>query len=327
MAGNTVYAIASGKGGVGKTTTTVNLGTALAGAGHRTVIVDCDLAMANLARFVSLGTDVETLHDVLADEADVEDATYRLADGIAAVPSPADLARYSDLATEKLSEAVATLRSVFDYVLLDVGAGVGRETIVPLKLADATLLVVTPEPAAVQDAEKTVGLVDRAGSNVRGVVVTRVRDDDEAAPPAIAKRLGQPLVATIPEDPTVRESVRAGRPVVIHDSDCPAATAYGRLAATVIGWDGDDDTASDGGSDQSRDEGSPAADGDGGPVDEAGESGDQGADEGSILADDEDEGSILADDEDGRADDESDTTGASHSEISEALAEVKDDDQ
>ena len=99
MSRKTVYAIASGKGGVGKTTTTVNVGTALAGAGNTVAVVDADLGMANLAGLVSLSPDATTLHEVLAGEASVEAATYDLADGIVAVPSGADLETYADVDT------------------------------------------------------------------------------------------------------------------------------------------------------------------------------------------------------------------------------------
>jgi len=131
MSHETVYAIASGKGGVGKTTTTVNLGTALAEAGQRVAIVDVDLGMANLAGFVSLTPDSTTLHDVLAGAVSIDDATYRLADNIVAVPSGTSLDEYAETSPEGLHDVVEELRSQFDYVFLDVGAGISHETVLP----------------------------------------------------------------------------------------------------------------------------------------------------------------------------------------------------
>jgi septum site-determining protein MinD len=235
MSQHTVFAIASGKGGVGKTTTTVNLGTALAGAGNEVVIVDVDLGMANLAGFVSLEADDVTLHDVLAGNAEPADAVYPLANGISAVPGGIELDGYADVETEGLGDVVAHLRDQFDFVLLDVGAGVSHETVLPLGLADAVLLVSTPEPAAIQDAEKTVDLAERTGSEVFGLVVTRVHPGSDVSYQAIADDLGLDLLATVPEDSSVRESVYAGKPLVVHDSDSPASEAYRRLAARVLG--------------------------------------------------------------------------------------------
>ena len=230
MSHETVYAIASGKGGVGKTTATVNLGTALAQAGERVAIVDVDLGMANLAGFVSLTPDSTTLHDVLAGAASVEDATYQLPGNIVAIPSGADLEDYAKTSPERLREVVETLRGEFDTVLLDVGAGVSHETVLPLGLADAVVLVSTPEPAAVYDTQKTIELSDRAGGRVEGLILNCVRDGEDVSYEEIADQLGTELLATIPEDPTVRESVFAGTPLVVHDPHCPASKAYRQLA-------------------------------------------------------------------------------------------------
>ncbi len=247
MSHETVYAIASGKGGVGKTTTTVNLGTALAEAGERVAIVDADLGMANLAGFVSLTPDSTTLYDVLADDASIDDATYRLADNIVAVPSGTSLDDYAETSPEGLREVVSELRSQFDYVFLDVGAGISHETVLPLGLADAVVLVSTPEPAAVHDTRKTIELTDRAGGEVAGIVLTRTRPDGDVSPEEIADRLEVPLLGTIPEDPTARESVYAGTPLVVFEPRGPAALAYRRLAADLTGVEVGSPTAGDGG--------------------------------------------------------------------------------
>jgi septum site-determining protein MinD len=229
-----VYAIASGKGGVGKTTTTVNLGTALAKAGNRVVVVDVDLGMANLAAFVSLGTDETTLHEVLAGKGNLKDAVYPLAGELFAVPSGSDLDTYSEVSTENLNDVVAALRSAFDFVLLDVGAGVSHETVLPLGLADGVLLVSTPDPAAVQNTLQSTDLVDRAGGRIEGVVLTRLHDDDAVDARAIAERFPGRLLATVPEDDAVRRSLRAGRPVVVDDPETPAAKAYVDLAGRIL---------------------------------------------------------------------------------------------
>jgi len=235
MSQDTVYAIASGKGGVGKTTTTVNLGTALAGAGHDVVIVDVDLGMANLAGFVSLEAGEATLHDVLAGEAAIEEATYELAGSIYAVPGGIELDGYAETETSELGTAIAALREEFDYVFLDVGAGISHETVVPLGLADSVLLVTTPEPASVQDSQKSIDLTERAGGTVEGLIVTRVHPGSDVSYREIADGLGLELLATVPEDSAIRESVFAGTPLVVHDPDSPAAMAYKRLAARVLG--------------------------------------------------------------------------------------------
>ncbi|MFA9417689.1 cell division ATPase MinD [Natrinema sp. HArc-T2] len=238
MSQETVYAIASGKGGVGKTTTTVNLGTALAEAGERVAIVDTDLGMANLAGFVSLSPDSTTLHDVLAGVASTDDATYQLADNIVAIPSGTNLDDYAETSPERLRDVVADLRSQFDYVFLDVGAGISHETVLPLGLADAVVLVSTPEPAAIHDTKKTIELTERSGGDVAGLVLTRTRPDSDISHDDLADRLEVSLLGAIPEDPAARESVYAGTPLVVYEPDGPASVAYRQLAAELTGVEG-----------------------------------------------------------------------------------------
>ncbi|ELZ09477.1 cell division ATPase MinD [Halovivax asiaticus JCM 14624] len=251
MPQETVYAIASGKGGVGKTTTTVNLGTALAQAGEQVAIVDADLGMANLAGFVSLSPGSATLHDVLSGEASIEDATYRLAANIVGVPSGNELADYAETEPDGLGEVVETLRDRVDYVLIDVGAGVSHESVLPLGLADAVVLVATPEPAAVQDVSRTIELVDRVDGEVAGLLVTRTHPSGDVSPETIAEKLGVAELGSIPEDRAVRASVYAGTPLVVHAPESDAAVAYREFATTLTGVESAGPSADDAAADDS----------------------------------------------------------------------------
>lgn len=234
MPEDTVFAVASGKGGVGKTTTTVNVGTAFAGAGYEVAVVDTDLGMANLAGFVNLSPADATLHEVLAGTAQLEEATYEVADGISAVPSGADLETYADIDAGELESVVDQLRESFDFVILDVGAGVSYESVMPLGLADSVVIVATPEPAAIQDASKTVDLVARADGEVSGLVLTRVRPETDVSYGELSHRIDLPLLGKIPEDEAVRESLYSGTPIVAYDPESPASLAYRNLASTLV---------------------------------------------------------------------------------------------
>jgi septum site-determining protein MinD len=241
MSEATVYAVASGKGGVGKTTTTVNLGTALASGGSRVAIVDADLGMANAAGFLGLDPDGPTLHDVLADEATVPEATYEVADGIAVLPGSPDLEAFAAIDATGLDGVVDRLRDEFEYVLIDVGAGVSHEAVLPLGIADEVLVVSTPEPASAQDVRKTVELAETAGGSVAGLVVTRYSEGGSVSNEDLAASLDMTLLGSIPEDDAARESVLAGTPLVAHAPESPAANAYRQLAARLV--DGEDASA------------------------------------------------------------------------------------
>ncbi|WP_248517998.1 MinD/ParA family ATP-binding protein [Salinarchaeum laminariae] len=228
-----VFAVASGKGGVGKTTTAVNVATAIAGGGFRVAVVDADLGMANMSGLISLDPGDATLHDVLAGEAPVEDATYEVARGIFAIPSGEELDSYAKTDARGLGDVVEDLRGRFDYVFLDVGAGISHETVLPLGVADGVILIATPEPAAINDVGKTMDLVERSDGEVLGLVMTRTRATDAIDPEDAAEDLSIDLLGTVPEDAAVRGSLYAGVPLVVQNPESKASIGYRRIAAQL----------------------------------------------------------------------------------------------
>ncbi|MFC4552461.1 cell division ATPase MinD, partial [Halorussus sp. GCM10023401] len=231
---DTVYAISSGKGGVGKTTTAVNLGAMLADRGHRVVVVDTDLGMANLAGFLDFEIDEPTLHEVLAGEADPEEGIYEAPGDIDVLPSGTDIEAFAKSNPANLQGVVADLRETYDYVLLDTGAGVSYDTLVPLALADAVLLVATPDVASVRDTAKTGELADRVGTEVAGAVLTQ-RSSDILNADDVEETLGTDVLAVVPDDEAVPMGVDAGRPLAVFAPNAPAGVAYRKLAAVVVG--------------------------------------------------------------------------------------------
>lgn len=226
-------AIVSGKGGVGKTTTAVNLGAALAGADLDVAIVDVDLGMANLGTFVGLTDPVATIHDVLTGDAPLEAACHE-GGGLTVVPGSTDLDRFAETTTESLSDVISRLTDRFDVVLLDAGAGLSHDVARSIQAADAALLVTTAELSSLTDASKTGELVDRLDVPVVGAVFTRTGDGSFDDVEGIATALGRTnaVSVSVPYDRAVLESIRKGVPVTMYDEDAPAATAYRRLASS-----------------------------------------------------------------------------------------------
>lgn len=259
-----VLAVAGAKGGVGKTTTSLNLAAALGADGRAVVVVEADLAMANAVDFL----DVEvggrpSLHEVLAGRAGVESAVYPAPGGFDLVPSGTSLEGFTDADVSLFPEVVDALQGRYDAVVIDTGAGVSRETVVPTGAADATILVSTPRVASVRDADKTMSVARRAGAPVGGVVLTK--SGTGRSPPAerIAQFLDTDLLGHVPQDAAVPESQDAGVPVVAHSPSSDAAVAYRGIAEELrkrpdligMGTGGDTggfqfgnvDTAADGG--------------------------------------------------------------------------------
>ncbi|KTG29602.1 cell division ATPase MinD [Haloferax profundi] len=229
-----VYAIASAKGGVGKTTTTANLGTVLSMAGQDVVVVDGDLGMPNLAGALGVDPDRETLHDVLTGETTVESATYEGPEGLSVLPGSTALEAFASANAKELHPVIEELKERYDIVLIDTGAGLSDDTFVPLKLADEVLLVSTTEREALGDTEKTRQLGERIGADVVGVVLTRVNQSNPNAD-EVASLLDTGVIAVVPEDSAIREALSTQVPVVARAPNSIAAAGYRALAEALTG--------------------------------------------------------------------------------------------
>ncbi|ELZ51261.1 cobyrinic acid ac-diamide synthase [Halorubrum coriense DSM 10284] len=227
----TVYAVASAKGGVGKTTTTAAVATILADSGADVVAIDADLGMANLAGAVGVTPGETTLHDVLAGEAEPEAAVREGPSGLRVVPGAADLDAYAVADPSGLGGVVEAFADA-DYVFIDAGAGLSHDSTLPLAIADETLLVSTPERSALGDTEKTRQLTERLGGTVAGAAITRVTADTDEVVTAL---LDAPVLARIPEDEAVARAAAANGPLAAVAPDAPATRAYRDLARALTG--------------------------------------------------------------------------------------------
>lgn len=231
---STVYAVASGKGGVGKTTTAVNLGAAMVEAGRSVVVADLDLGMANLGDVLAVEPPEATLHDLLADEADLEAALVEAPGGVDVLLGSDDIEAFGDADPAAIPDVVGDLRERYDVVLLDGAAGLSHDMTVPLGLADGVLLVTTTATAGIENAAKTQALVDRLGGTVEGAVVTRLGSAGRATPEAVADRLDVPVLGAVPEDGAIAMSAEEGRPLVTIDRQSPAAQSYREIAYGLL---------------------------------------------------------------------------------------------
>ena len=227
-------AVASGKGGVGKTTTALNLGAALVESGHQVAVVDLDLGMANLGAMVGLRNPDATIHDVLAGRAPLSAAIHE-AGGLAVAPGSTVLDDFSAAETAPIESVVDDLRARYDVVLLDVGAGLNHEVAVSLEAADGVLLVTTAELPSLTDATKTGELVERLDVPVEGAVITGTGEGEFDDVEEVATALGAAgsITVSVPADEQVSRSLRKGMPVVFEAPEAPAARAYRRLARSL----------------------------------------------------------------------------------------------
>ncbi|WP_144924614.1 nucleotide-binding protein [Halorubrum salsamenti] len=233
----TVYAVASAKGGVGKTTTTAAVATLLADSGADVVAIDADLGMANLAAAVGVPPGGITLHDVLAGAAEPHDAVHEGPAGLRVVPGAADLDAYAAADPSELRGVVDAFDDA-DYVFVDAGAGLSHDSTLPLGLADETLLVSTAEQSALGDTEKTRQVTERIGGSVAGAAITRLDPATAASDDpidAVEQTLDAPVIGRIPEDDAVLRAVESSKPLSVFASDAPATRAYRDLTRALTG--------------------------------------------------------------------------------------------
>ncbi len=231
-----VYAIASGKGGTGKTMTVVNLGTSLALLGKHTVVLDADIGMANLGLVLGLERSKVTLHEVLAGEADVSEAIYRLPTGLKVIPSGISLRGFQDANPDRLQFVMSELVKDAEYILIDAPAGINKDGVIPLAIADEVLLVVNPELSSMLDAAKVEAVVDIVGGSLGGIVINRVPLYRAALTvQKISEVMNAQVLGVIPEDSNVRTATAFKTPVVVRYPESPAAIGYKALAARLAG--------------------------------------------------------------------------------------------
>ncbi|WP_311170708.1 cell division ATPase MinD [Halobellus ordinarius] len=229
-----VYAVVSAKGGVGKTTTAANVAASLAAAGSSVVAVDADLGMANLANSLGVTVGDVTLHDVLAGSADVDAAIHEGPHGMAVIPGATDLDAFAGADPEGLEPVLAELRDRYEYVILDTGAGLSNDTVVPLTYVDEALLVSTPTRDALGDTDKTRQVADRLNVTVAGAALTRA-DPSAVDDDAVVELLDAAVLATIPDAPIVARASDAGEPLTTFAPGSEAAAAFRSLAAALTG--------------------------------------------------------------------------------------------
>jgi septum site-determining protein MinD len=228
-------AIASGKGGTGKSVISSNLSIVLSQSGANVFILDADLKMANISLLLDLEYPDITLNNVLSGEAELEEAVYEKY-GVKILPAGIPLSKVKKTKIKKLEEIFEKIARNTDYLIIDTAPGLEVDAISALAGADNVLLVINPEISSITDVFKIKKVCDLLKTNILGLVVNRIRYDlSELSVKEIETILESHAVGTIPEDQEVKRSVAFGTPVCIRNPDSIASKAIYRLGMNILG--------------------------------------------------------------------------------------------
>ena len=239
-----VIVITSGKGGVGKTTTNANIGTALAKAGKKVVMIDTDLGLRNLDLLLGLENRiVYTIVDVVEGRCKLRQALVKdKKNPNLCLLAAAQTRDKTAVTEEQLKEICEELKKDFDFILVDCPAGIEQGFQNAVAGASEAIVVTTPEMSAVRDADRIIGLLE-AREEIKSykLLLNRVRpsmikSNDMMSVDDVVEILSAQLIGIIPEDTGIITSTNKGEPIV-NDEKSLAGQAYRNVARRIIGED------------------------------------------------------------------------------------------
>jgi len=235
-----VIVITSGKGGVGKTTTTANIGIGLSRLGKKVMVIDTDLGLRNLD--VVLGLENRIVYNIV----DVIEGSCRLKQALIKdkrfpelylLPS-AQTKDKTSVSPEQMKKLIDDIRDDFDFILLDCPAGIEQGFQNAIAGADRAIVVTTPEVSAIRDADRIIGLLETSGIRKNELLINRLRIDmvkrgDMMSVEDVTEILAVDLLGVIPDDEQVVIATNQGEPVVGEDG--LAGSSYMNICRRLLG--------------------------------------------------------------------------------------------
>ncbi len=235
-----IICIASGKGGVGKTTTVANIGSALNKFGFDTIIVDGNFLTPNLGLQLGINNTSTNLLDVLNNNKSIFESVYLHPNGTKVIPSSINMWGVVKLPFNKLEE-LNKLRGFCDLMLVDCAPGLSDDAKACIKASDEVVIVTNPEITSVTDSLKTVQLAKQLGKPVIGVVINKVNNKSyEMSVKNVVDFLGVPLLGVVPDDESVKQAISNNKTVIDSKPFSKASIGFKKVAARIIGQDYED---------------------------------------------------------------------------------------
>ncbi|MBS3135103.1 cell division ATPase MinD [Candidatus Woesearchaeota archaeon] len=226
--------ICSAKGGVSKTTSAINISSALNKLGRDVILVDCNLTTPNVGLYYGIAKVERTIHDVMNKKGDIRKAIYLHKSGLKIIPGSISINSLKKVRPEFLKQKLNSLNS--EFLIMDSSAGLGRESLAALDACDEVLILVNPELPSVADGLKLIKIAEELKKEIIGVVVCRKRGKLEMKMDAIENLMdNRPIIGVIPEDEHVKKALVREESVFNLYPDSEAGRAYNRLAHYLTG--------------------------------------------------------------------------------------------
>ncbi|MBS3076504.1 cell division ATPase MinD [Candidatus Pacearchaeota archaeon] len=230
-----IIVITSGKGGVGKTTTAINLGAAMNYFGKDVLVIDGNLTTPNIGIHLGSPEAPINLNHVLSKKASAEEAVYEHESGLKIMPSSLSIKEMRTLDPGRIKSFKKEFKEISDFIILDSAAGLGEEALSVIEMADELIIVTNPEMPAITDALKLIKMAGEMKKEIRGVIVTRVRKNKlEMSPEVVKEMLEVEILGMVPEDICMQEALNLKDAVVHTRPKSTPARAYKEIAAKML---------------------------------------------------------------------------------------------
>ena len=237
-----VIVVTSGKGGVGKTTTTSNIGMSLARLGHPTLLIDADVGLRNLDLLLGLENRIiYTGLDVLNETCRLKQAIIqdKRQSKLSFLPLSSNRVE-TPITPDQIEKIINLVKNDYEYILIDSPAGIDNGFQTASDCANEAIVVVTPEVPSIRDADRVIGILMSKGVEKINLIINRirpsmVRTDDMMSIEDVTNILGITLVGVIPDSEKIIIASNRGEPIVLEDKNCLPGIAFNNTARRLKG--------------------------------------------------------------------------------------------
>lgn len=220
---------------MGKSTLISNISVAASQLGKKTILVDADIAMADVGLILGLDVDGPTLQDTLADEIETSEAIYTGPKGLDVIPAAVSFHEVIKTNPEKLQDLTSELEKKYEIVFIDSPSGFGKASISSVKASDEIVLIVNPTMTSISDALRTKKIAKRFNKKIIGAIISKASGSEGEIPiEEVKSTIDLPILSIIPKNPKIKESGSVGSPILTKYPDSESSQTFINLAEKIL---------------------------------------------------------------------------------------------